>query len=275
MGRARGWLITAAAMAAFVGLFFVGGLTLMPVKTGSMRPTLQPGDVVIGVKPWLSAPAVGKVVVATPDFAVNGDRLPPIAHRIIDRAESGTGWVTKGDYNPEADGWTVRPGDVQRVMVAHLPVRWVQSPLVIVGAITLLALAWLWPRKPVHEDDVFDVLDGGAEVWPQVDPDSWQAQPWARLQVRSAGLPYVTAMALGQQRLHQATQGAARAFRGHERILVAPNAAWQMSPVPPVPVQQPEPLSASPPMPPMPTVPPSPEPWITAVPSSGPGPGGL
>lgn len=255
MRHARGWIVTAAGLAACIGIFLIAGLTLMPVKTGSMRPTLQPGDLVIGVKPWLSAPAVGKVVVATPAFTEGGERMPPIAHRITGRAEKGTGWVTKGDFNPTADAWTVRPGDVQRVMVAHVPVRWVQSPVLIVTVIAALALAWLWPRRPLEVADNLQDEDA-LSSWPQFDPESWQAGPWARLHLRSAGLPYVSALITGQQRLQQATQSSTRDFVGHERVLIASHALWAM----------PDASFAAPPvdasmMPPMPV------PWGAPAPS--------
>lgn len=137
-----GWAVVGLIL--YVLLVWLG-LSLMPVKTGSMRPMLYPGDLVIGVNPGAAKPKVGDVVVATPRFASNSDRLPPIAHRIIRPNPDGS-WTTKGDFNPDEDGWLVQNEDISKVMIGHIPVNLVQNPMVIIVGVALFALAFLWPR---------------------------------------------------------------------------------------------------------------------------------
>lgn len=193
MSRAARSAITTTVVVVGLLLFFMSGLSLMPVKTGSMRPELYPGDVVIGVRPSTSAPEIGDVVVATPEFVKGGERMPPIAHRIIGKSDDGRGWVTQGDFNPEPDAWTVYPQDVQRVMIAHLPVKYVQSPIVIVVAFGLLALVWLWPRTVVEDPDEeadasMGVVGQGTAVVQQWPPQArWKVPPRWPAQVQWPG----------------------------------------------------------------------------------------
>lgn len=146
----RFWVVLAAIVAAIL----LTGLSASVVKTGSMRPTYQPGDLVITVNKDLVEPAVGSVVVATP--FVSGEELPPIAHRVI-AVEPNGAIKTKGDYNPEPDAWTDRPEDVDKTVIAHVPMGWavdaVKSPIVVIGGITLFALMLFWPSsKPEDEE---------------------------------------------------------------------------------------------------------------------------
>ena len=138
---AGGWLI-ALGLAWFVFVF--AGLRFFPVLTGSMVPTFDPGDLVVVVSPNIVEPAVGKVVVATPYFAVEGDQLPPIAHRIIGTQPGG--WKTQGDANPEPDGWIVRDQDISSVVVASIPMNFAKDPRWIAAIVGFGALVWLWPR---------------------------------------------------------------------------------------------------------------------------------
>jgi signal peptidase I len=119
-----------------------------------MRPTYQPGDLVVTVNSDLVKPKVGSVVVATPWVA--GEELPAIAHRVVAVNEDGT-IKTKGDYNPEADAWTDRQEDVDKTVVAHVPMGWIltamKSPFVIFGGISLFALMLFWPSAKKEEDD--------------------------------------------------------------------------------------------------------------------------
>ena len=145
----RFWVVLAAIVAAIL----LSGLGASVVKTGSMRPVYQPGDLVITVNKDLVEPTVGSVVVATP--FVSGEELPPIAHRVI-AVEPNGAIKTKGDYNPEPDAWTDRPEDVDKTVIAHVPMGWavdaVQSPVVVIGGITLFALMLFWPSSKPEDD---------------------------------------------------------------------------------------------------------------------------
>ena len=153
----RFWVVLAAIVAAIL----LSGLGASVVKTGSMRPVYQPGDLVITVNKDLVEPTVGSVVVATP--FVSGEELPPIAHRVI-AVEPNGAIKTKGDYNPEPDAWTDRPEDVDKTVIAHVPMGWavdaVKSPVVVIGGITLFALMLFWPSsKPEDELDEGEPAD--------------------------------------------------------------------------------------------------------------------
>ena len=95
-----------------VGLTALGSLTgrwgLVPVLTGSMRPGIQPGDLVLVVPEATTAVEPGQVVLFRPPG--NGE---PVVHRVL--AVSDAGGVpairTKGDANNVADPWNARlPG---------------------------------------------------------------------------------------------------------------------------------------------------------------------
>ena len=89
--------------------------------------------------------AVGKVVVAQPEFAPGSDKLPAIAHRIISSQPGG--WLTQGDANPEPDGWVVRPQDISRVSILVIPTAKIRSPYTVAILIGLMVLYFLWPGK--------------------------------------------------------------------------------------------------------------------------------
>ncbi|MFA7266302.1 MAG: signal peptidase I [Candidatus Nanopelagicales bacterium] len=158
----RFWVVLAAIVAAIL----LSGLSASVVKTGSMRPVYQPGDLVITVNKDLVEPTVGSVVVATP--VVAGEELPPIAHRVMSIAPDGA-IKTKGDYNPEPDAWTDRPEDVDKTVIAHIPMGFVleavKSPIVIIGGITLFALVLFWPSSKPEDE-----LEEGGPVEDPEDP---------------------------------------------------------------------------------------------------------
>lgn len=152
-------------LALIVGAVLFTGLSASVVKTGSMRPTYQPGDMVITVNPDIVKPGLGKVIVATPPVA--GQDLPAIAHRVVAIEPNGD-FKTKGDYNPEPDAWQDRPSDVDKVVIAHVPMNWVKNPLVIAGGIGALALIFMWPSSKKEDEDA---ADESAEVSTGAGPD--------------------------------------------------------------------------------------------------------
>ncbi|MGB3675947.1 MAG: hypothetical protein WA988_16065 [Candidatus Nanopelagicales bacterium] len=160
----RFWVV----LAAIVGAILLTGLGASVVKTGSMRPVYQPGDLVLTINKDIVEPTVGSVVVATPWVA--GEELPPIAHRVTEIAPDGS-IKTKGDYNPEPDAWTDRPEDVDKTVIAHVPMAWaldaVKSPIVVVGGITLFALMLFWPSSKPEDE-----LDDGESDDDARDPDA-------------------------------------------------------------------------------------------------------
>ncbi|RZI92444.1 MAG: signal peptidase I [Microbacterium sp.] len=98
-----GWLVIAAIVAGAVVMVMprlMGGATLT-ILTGSMQPTLNPGDV-IAVTPVADADLrVGDVVTFQP---VSGDPTL-VTHRVVDIDSSGVEpvFTTRGDANSADD----------------------------------------------------------------------------------------------------------------------------------------------------------------------------
>lgn len=184
MRRALRWAVTAAILIAVVATIHWAGLALMAVRTGSMRPGIQPGDAVIGISPTLVAPAVGDIIVAEPK---QGDvQIPPIAHRIISRDEAG--WHTKGDFNNYDDSWTVHPDEVTHTVLFSVPLHYVRDPRVIAALIGFGALLAFWPRKRSEEEqEAAEVEARAAELaWTPVPTGTSTGPAHARPSTRAA-----------------------------------------------------------------------------------------
>jgi signal peptidase len=151
--RRRGALLAAAAGIGTVSL--VAGmlvLTVVPpvlglrsdvVLSGSMRPALAPGDVVVSSPVQAGEVRAGDVVVV-PDPARPGETL---VHRVDGVGPDGS-LVTRGDANAGADSTPVAPGDVLgrgRLRVPYVGVvsLWLQQGRVLplAGAVLVVAVA--------------------------------------------------------------------------------------------------------------------------------------
>ena len=133
---ATGLLLLVLALAVVLAVVpkLLGGAALT-VLTGSMEPTLSPGDVVVvrGVGDAARDVQVGDVVA----FQPVSDDPTLITHRIVEKrfSSSGTQFVTRGDANNANDD-PIEPGQIKGVAVYHVP--WI-------GHVTL----WLGDRKPI------------------------------------------------------------------------------------------------------------------------------
>lgn len=139
-------LAAVAALAVGVG---TGDLQLRPVLSGSMRPTLPLGGVVVTQRIPLSSLHVGDIAAFHPP----GYPSLYYIHRVIwlKRTTHGVLIRTKGDANRTRDPWTLRvrgsEAYVARVAVPFLgyPAVWVHSPsgkrvlLYLAGALFLAA----------------------------------------------------------------------------------------------------------------------------------------
>jgi signal peptidase I len=163
--RVASWLATAllvlavgAAMAAGVALLL--GFRPMAVLTGSMRPAIDPGDVVIVKQVPASEIRVGDVAAfKSPDPRLKG---AVVTHRVQSVAleHRRVAVVARGDANTRSERWTVlQNGTVGRV-VAEVPAvgkgfRWIggkehRLPIIVVAAAIFAGLAlWrIWFRAP-------------------------------------------------------------------------------------------------------------------------------
>ncbi|MFJ9680523.1 signal peptidase I [Streptomyces sp. NPDC101194] len=119
------------------------GWTAGVVQSGSMRPALVPGDVVLYQPPRDRTPAVGQIVLAQ-DPTRPGHLLTHRVHRVLPNNDL----ITKGDANPAPDSTPIRPTALQGV--ARLRVPWIGLPAqlwrarrTVPEAIVLLGLAIL------------------------------------------------------------------------------------------------------------------------------------
>src|SRR4051812_13120510 len=118
------------------------GYRVYVVHTGSMAPTLQPGDVVVDRRP--TDLAAGDVITFRHSDATDD----VVTHRIV-RVTNG-GIRTKGDGNRSADVWQIRPDQVRGVMATTVPhlgyaLVFLKQPAGIGAVMTgALALVLLW-----------------------------------------------------------------------------------------------------------------------------------
>lgn len=116
------------------------------ILTGSMKPTLKPGDVVFALSPKLISPQVGKTVIYTARD-LNGRAVTQWAHRIIS-GDSSKGWIIKGDANPAADINTVPTTDISSVVLFSIPFvgKFFNPMTLILFGIGLLILIFILSR---------------------------------------------------------------------------------------------------------------------------------
>lgn len=112
--------ITSLVLAVFFLVFSVTGVfQTRVILTGSMQPTLDPGDVVFAVAPKINNPEVGKTVIYTARD-ITGVPVTQWAHRIIS-GDASNGWTIKGDANPAADVNIVPSSDISSVVLFSIP----------------------------------------------------------------------------------------------------------------------------------------------------------
>ena len=135
-----------------------GSAQLLTVVSGSMRPGLPLGSLVVVVPRDAAELRTGDVITFNPP----GDSSRTVTHRVVDVRGTGPGLQvrTRGDANPVADPWTLQfPDQRAWVVVARAPALgrpwlWLAHPdhrrLVLVPAVALVALMWLtviWRRE--------------------------------------------------------------------------------------------------------------------------------
>jgi len=158
------WLVAgmAAGLVLAAGVPVIGGLRSFTIMSGSMRPALGVGDVVV-TKPIRARDARAGDVIT---FKDPQHRSRMLTHRVSALHVSGEQVLiaTKGDANNRAERWsTAADGKVGRV-VYHLPLigyglvwthgRYARLLLVVVPAVLLgfIELGRIWrPRRPPLE----------------------------------------------------------------------------------------------------------------------------
>jgi signal peptidase I len=130
-------------------LVFVANLHFQTVTSGSMRPTISPGDMAVTQAVPVSSLKVGDVIVFYPP----GVTAEPVMHRIV---SLDNGLIkTRGDANNADDSWQVTlKGTTSYRMVAVVPfIGWLielQRPALIVAGLLVVLAILLEIRKGVR-----------------------------------------------------------------------------------------------------------------------------
>jgi len=130
----------------------VGGATPFTILTGSMRPHLPPGTLVVVRPVRPSAIRVGTVIT----YQLRSGRPEVVTHRVVALGRAADGsvrWRTQGDANPVPDPDWVRPAQVRGALWYSVPLLgrinlWVtrdqrRTATVVVAAALLAYAAWM------------------------------------------------------------------------------------------------------------------------------------
>ena len=111
------------------------------VLTGSMSPTINPGDIVLLAKPTQLVPHVGSIVAYTAR-RFDGSPVGIFTHRIIG-GDAASGFVVKGDNNPTPDVQHPRTADISGVQFFTVPlVGKILTPKMLIILVPVLVGFW-------------------------------------------------------------------------------------------------------------------------------------
>lgn len=113
-----GYALT-AIMLTFVALSSLGIVKAAVVLTGSMEPTINPGDIVVMTSPQRLTPQIGSIVEYQ-GRRFDGTAVAGFTHRIIG-GYPNTGFLMKGDANPSPDTQQPTMKDILGVVMFTVP----------------------------------------------------------------------------------------------------------------------------------------------------------
>ena len=108
-----------AILVLFTALSFTGTFKSRVVLTGSMAPSINPGDIVITVPVKDRVLQVGDVVTYRAK-RFNGEGVGVFTHRII-AGNAQEGFIVKGDHNPSPDIQKPKTNDILGLVVFRIP----------------------------------------------------------------------------------------------------------------------------------------------------------
>ena len=147
--KTMGWSLV-SIMLVFAGASVTGLIDSRVVLTGSMTPTINPGDVVVSTSPSRLKPHVGSVVIYT-GKKFDGSTVASFAHRIVG-GDAVNGFTMKGDHNPDADVQKPKLADIEGVVFLTIPfLGKLLSPQVLI--ILLLAAFGVWLIVDAFRDE--------------------------------------------------------------------------------------------------------------------------
>jgi len=106
-------------MLTFSLLSFMGIAKARIVLTESMKPVINPGDIVLSLNPERMPPKIGDVVTYTAR-RFDGSAVASFTHRIIS-GDAKSGFVVKGDNNPAPDTQKPKLEDISGVVFYVIP----------------------------------------------------------------------------------------------------------------------------------------------------------
>lgn len=115
-------ILTVIITTLLIGISLAGmtnTLAFRVVLTGSMVPTINPGDLIVTLNDQYVEPKLNDVVVYI-GKRFDGTDVAPFAHRLVGGDEK-SGWIAKGDANPNADIQRPTAEDIQGVVIATIP----------------------------------------------------------------------------------------------------------------------------------------------------------
>lgn len=149
-GRVLAWVFLFAALAVLMVAVIVprlGGATPYEVLTGSMKPGLPPGTLVVMKPASPTDIGVGSVVT----YQLRSGEPTVVTHRVVEVRNSVEGdieYITQGDANDVADEQPVRPEQIRGSLWYAVPqlgrvnsmINGQDRQLLVYGAAALLAL---------------------------------------------------------------------------------------------------------------------------------------
>lgn len=142
-----GLLVLSVLLGAVVAAGFAFGYRGQVVLSGSMRPALAPGDMIVAHEISATEIRAGQII----SFAAPGDGRT-MTHRVTSARATGSGMVavvTRGDANSTSEHWKIATTGTVGEIVATIPkvgyaTRWAASPdtrILVFSVIGLLLLA--------------------------------------------------------------------------------------------------------------------------------------
>ena len=134
--------VLAFTLISFSILSFQGSVKARVVLTGSMAPTINPGDVILTTPPTNITPKIGSIV-AYVGRRFDGTAVGVFSHRIIG-GNAQTGFIVKGDNNPEPDTQKPKVPDITGVVIFVIPlIGKFLTPKALIVIIPLIFGLWL------------------------------------------------------------------------------------------------------------------------------------
>jgi signal peptidase len=131
-----------AILISFSVLSASGFMKARIVLTGSMEPTIKPGDIVLLAPTPRTQPKLGDIAAYTAR-RFSGESVGIFTHRIIG-GDPVNGWVMKGDANPTPDVQKPKAADINGVVFFVIP--WIgklMAPKMLMILIPVGVAIWL------------------------------------------------------------------------------------------------------------------------------------